>query len=153
MSKLNLWRAVSFVSVFCALAAVGSPAPTFTILASFNGGDGAAPEATLVQGFDGNFYGTTYSGGADADNAGTVFEITPGGTLTTLYSFDYGYAGAPLKLRWCKPPTATSMERPDKTAATGLARSSKLPPPGQCSGATAFAPNQIALTARCLRQD
>ena len=38
-----------------------------------------------MQGSDGNFYGTTYYGGAN--NVGTVFEITPGGTLTTLYSF------------------------------------------------------------------
>jgi len=39
----------------------------------------------LVQGVNGNFYGTTYSGGSS--NTGTVFEITPGGKLTTLYSF------------------------------------------------------------------
>jgi uncharacterized repeat protein (TIGR03803 family) len=39
----------------------------------------------MVHGIDGNFYGTTYSGGANAD--GTIFEITPGGTLITLHSF------------------------------------------------------------------
>jgi|HubBroStandDraft_5_1064220.scaffolds.fasta_scaffold26806_2 uncharacterized repeat protein (TIGR03803 family) len=38
-----------------------------------------------VQAADGNLYGTTYYGGAHAD--GTVFKITPGGTLTTLDSF------------------------------------------------------------------
>ncbi len=38
-----------------------------------------------MQGSDGNFYGTTSSGGSNND--GTVFKITPGGTLTTLYSF------------------------------------------------------------------
>jgi uncharacterized repeat protein (TIGR03803 family) len=47
--------------------------------------DGTYPEAPLVQGTDGNFYGTTPQGGAN--NAGTVFKMTPGGTLTTLYSF------------------------------------------------------------------
>ena len=34
---------------------------------------------------DGNFYGTTSSGGATT--MATVFKITPSGTLTTLYSF------------------------------------------------------------------
>ena len=48
--------------------------------------DGTQPGAGLVQGVDGNFYGTTPTGGAN-DNAGTVFKITPAGTLTTLYSF------------------------------------------------------------------
>lgn len=47
--------------------------------------DGAAPFAGLVQGTDGNFYGTTWKGGAGG--AGTVFKITPGGTLTTLHAF------------------------------------------------------------------
>ncbi len=47
--------------------------------------DGSAPYAALVQGTDGNFYGTTNAGGSDA--SGTVFKITPGGTLTTLHNF------------------------------------------------------------------
>ena len=46
--------------------------------------DGEDPQASLVLGSDGNFYGTT---GGGASNLGTVFKITPGGTLTTLYSF------------------------------------------------------------------
>jgi uncharacterized repeat protein (TIGR03803 family) len=46
--------------------------------------DGNSPQA-LLQGSDGNFYGTTLGGGAN--RAGTVFKITPAGTLTTLYSF------------------------------------------------------------------
>ncbi len=50
--------------------------------------DGDYPEAGLVLATDGNFYGTTYSGGANS--YGTVFKITPDGTLTTLHSFQ-GY--------------------------------------------------------------
>jgi uncharacterized repeat protein (TIGR03803 family) len=46
---------------------------------------GATPMAGLIQGTNGNFYGTTESGGANG--SGTVFKITPTGTLTTLYSF------------------------------------------------------------------
>jgi len=45
------------------------------------------PNATLVQATNGNFYGTTDNGGTN--NYGTVFKITPTGTLTTLHSFDY----------------------------------------------------------------
>src|ERR1019366_8199890 len=46
--------------------------------------DGSLPDATVIQGADGNFYGTTEGGGAFD---GTFFRITPGGALTTLYSF------------------------------------------------------------------
>jgi uncharacterized repeat protein (TIGR03803 family) len=48
--------------------------------------DGSAPYSALLQASDGNFYGTTAEGGDY--NLGTVFEITPAGTLTTLHSFD-----------------------------------------------------------------
>ena len=47
--------------------------------------DGATPYVGLVEGGNGNLYGLTDSGG-DSGN-GTVFEITPKGKLTTLYSF------------------------------------------------------------------
>jgi len=62
-----------------------TPEGTLTTLHSFNGRDGSAPCAGLVQGTDGNFYGTTSGGGVY--NGGTVFQITPSGTLTILYSF------------------------------------------------------------------
>jgi uncharacterized repeat protein (TIGR03803 family) len=59
---------------------------TFTTLVSFNGTNGANPQAGLVQGQDGNFYGTTSGGGAF--NRGTVFRMMPNGSLTNLVSFD-----------------------------------------------------------------
>jgi uncharacterized repeat protein (TIGR03803 family) len=66
-----------------------TPAGVLTTLYSFcaqtNCLDGSAPEAGLVQATDGNFYGTTVSGGNM--DAGTIFQITPDGALTTLYSF------------------------------------------------------------------
>ena len=52
-----------------------------------NCADGAAPFGALVQGSDGNFYGTTYNGGTNIAN-GTIFRITPAGTLTTLYTWN-----------------------------------------------------------------
>jgi uncharacterized repeat protein (TIGR03803 family) len=56
--------------------------------------DGQEPAAKLVQGTDGNFYGTTEIGGTKgfngddcSDGCGTIFQITPKGELTTLYDF------------------------------------------------------------------
>jgi uncharacterized repeat protein (TIGR03803 family) len=64
----------------------------FTSLYSFTGtNDGANPHAGLVQGSDGNFYGTTGSGGTN--NLGTVFKITSTGALSSLYSFTGGKDG------------------------------------------------------------
>jgi uncharacterized repeat protein (TIGR03803 family) len=63
-----------------------------TSLYSFTGGnDGANPEAGLVQGSDGSFYGTTFGGGTNGD--GTVFKINANGALTSLYSFARGNDG------------------------------------------------------------
>src|SRR5271165_1737062 len=93
MRKLVLSKMVSivFVCVFCAATAITSPAQTLTTLATFAGTNGANPQSTLIQGIDGNLYGTTYNGGANKNCAdggcGTVFKVTPGGMLTTLYSF------------------------------------------------------------------
>jgi uncharacterized repeat protein (TIGR03803 family) len=60
---------------------------TLTTLHSFAMTDGSAPVAALVQGTNGDYYGTTSGGGANG-GFGTVFSITPSGTLTTLHSFD-----------------------------------------------------------------
>ena len=66
---------------------------TLTTLHKFVGApdDGSAPNAPLVQGPDGNLYGTTLLGGSCSALAyvgcGTVFRLTPGGDLTTIYNF------------------------------------------------------------------
>jgi uncharacterized repeat protein (TIGR03803 family) len=71
-----------------------SSSGAFTNLYSFTGGaDGGVPIPGVVQASDGNFYGTTYQGGSTA-NVGTVFRMTPSGTLTTLYAFKGGDDGA-----------------------------------------------------------
>ena len=60
-----------------------SPAQTFTKLLDFNSTNGSGPGyGSLVQGTDGNLYGTTEGGGPNG--WGTVFKVTSSGTLTTL---------------------------------------------------------------------
>jgi uncharacterized repeat protein (TIGR03803 family) len=71
----------------CVTSALHLPAQTFTTLHNFGYADGAYPNSTLVQDTDGNFYGVTGNGGTNPANAGTVFKITPSGTLTTFYTF------------------------------------------------------------------
>jgi uncharacterized repeat protein (TIGR03803 family) len=64
-----------------------------TSLYLFTGGnDGGGPGAALVQGSDGNFYGTT--GGGGTNGAGTVFKIGTNQPLISLYSFSGGSDGA-----------------------------------------------------------
>ena len=67
-----------------------TPSGTLTVLHSFDATDGEKSYAALVQGTDGNFYGTTSFGGGNPNFGGTVFKITPTGTLTTLHSFGSG---------------------------------------------------------------
>ncbi|MGO8793782.1 MAG: choice-of-anchor tandem repeat GloVer-containing protein [Candidatus Sulfotelmatobacter sp.] len=66
-----------------------SPSGKYKIMHNFSGccgtGDGESPAAGLTLGSDGNLYGTTQAGGTSGN--GTVFKMTPAGTVTILYSF------------------------------------------------------------------
>ena len=80
------------VVVCCTAMAIASPAQTLTTLVQFDTTNGGIPESSLIQGTDGNFYGTTIAGGNLIDSCGnkgcgTVFKMTPRGTLSTLYKF------------------------------------------------------------------
>jgi len=76
-----------------------SPGGVLTLLHSFTGSnDGLHPDAGLMQGSDGNFYGTTYQGGTN--NYGTIFRLTivpelqsltlTNGTLNLAWSTEAG---------------------------------------------------------------
>ena len=74
-----------------------TPAGDFTVLHQFTGSqstaDGAQPFGEMILAQDGNFYGTTTGGGAGA--LGTIFQLTPAGVYTTIYSFpNTGMPGA-----------------------------------------------------------
>ena len=64
----------------------------FTVLHVFTGlgTDGAGPVGPLVQAADGNFYGSTASGG-NQYGGGTIFRVTPAGAVSTIFS-NYGHA-------------------------------------------------------------
>jgi len=83
---LRVCSSACCVLLLCAAMARVSSAQTFTTLVNFNGTNGGSPGyVTLTQGLDGNYYGTTPTGGAHT--GGTVFKISPQGTLTTVYNF------------------------------------------------------------------
>ncbi len=72
------------------LTPTGTLKTLYSFCAKTNCADGSEP-VSVVQGADGNFYGLTPSGGNQNDGGGngngTVFKVTPAGTLTTLYNF------------------------------------------------------------------
>ncbi len=71
----------------------GNLTTLYSFCAQTNCTDGSDPSAALVQATDGNFYGTTFSGGLNAlcgeppSGCGTAFKITAEGKLTTLHNF------------------------------------------------------------------
>ncbi len=81
------WRRCALLGVLGLLSAGRAPAQSYNVLHQFSNGtnDGANPYMSLVQGTDGNFYGTTYYGGAS--NRGTIFRINSTGSFTDLYQF------------------------------------------------------------------
>ncbi len=71
--------------LFCFTTGAAAPAQTFKTLISFDGTNGSSPTRSLIQGRNGNLYGTTPTGGKNGE--GTIFEITPEGKLSILYNF------------------------------------------------------------------
>jgi uncharacterized repeat protein (TIGR03803 family) len=59
----------------------------FNVLYRFQPTSGYGPVAFLIQASDGNFYGTTQLGGTGERPAGTVFQMTPDGTVSFLHEF------------------------------------------------------------------
>src|SRR6185503_13084327 len=53
---------------------------------------------TLVQGSDGNFYGTTVSGGETINDSGAFYKLTPNGVPTLIRSFGASTGGNPSAL-------------------------------------------------------
>lgn len=70
-----------------------TPLGILTNLSNLSNGIDGAEANTLIQSTDGNLYGTARNGGANTNSmecpngCGTVFRMTPGGKVTTLYNF------------------------------------------------------------------
>ena len=84
----------------CGVVYKATAAGKITVLHDFTGfnnnEDGSRPIGVLVQGSDGDFYGTTYQGGAN--NIGTVFKISSSGTYTLLHNFAGGTTDGSLPI-------------------------------------------------------
>jgi uncharacterized repeat protein (TIGR03803 family) len=93
-------RPLILLSCYLLFVSSGRGAVLFTNLASFNGTNGSFPAGELIQARDGNFYGTTSEGGAYQDrlgnSLGTLFRLSPNGTLVTLLSFNGTNGANPL---------------------------------------------------------
>ena len=84
----SILSATLFATAALLCAAVCAQAQTVSTIYNFTDSptSGANPwYVTLVQGTNGNFYGTTYNGGKYV--SGTIFDVTPGGQQKILYSF------------------------------------------------------------------
>jgi len=91
--RTGILRAALMLRLLVAATAATSPTQTFKTLHNFCSSkntagyclDGKNPTTTLVQGANGYLYGTAFYGGTNND--GTVFKVTTGGSLTTIYNF------------------------------------------------------------------
>ena len=115
-----------------------TPAGVVTVLHSFAGGasDGARPQdSRLIQAADGNFYGTTIIGGPS--DRGTVFQMTPAGAVTILYSFTGGPAdGAYPRGTVIQAATAICTESPMEAVHSTAARCSRSHWPASAQSCT-----------------
>jgi len=84
--RTGLMLACGAVLVALAPSSASAGNHGFKVLHAFTGGlDGANPASPVIVGSDGNFYSTTYAGGASGN--GVIFRLTPRGKLKTLWSF------------------------------------------------------------------
>jgi uncharacterized repeat protein (TIGR03803 family) len=86
--------------------AMSAEAQILHTIAVFDGNNGNGPYSSVVQGTDGNIYGTTDSGGNVNTQSGTLFRVTPSGKLTDLYNF-------------CSKPRCTDGSSPASPPAVG----------------------------------
>jgi len=97
----NFYGTTSLGGKVCATSGCGTvykitPSGTLTTLYQFDFTTGFSPFAPLIQGTDGNFYGTTNAGGNSGTQTGVVFKITAAGKFTVIYNFDTVHGGGPV---------------------------------------------------------
>ncbi len=92
MKTFSFAKASCLLFGICSALATQAPAQTFTVLQNFESSD---PTSALVQGLDGNFYGTMEGG--DIGFEGNVYTLTPSGAYTSIAT-PCCYSFAPLVL-------------------------------------------------------
>jgi uncharacterized repeat protein (TIGR03803 family) len=85
LAKSPLARITLVLAAFTICVAAVAQGQTFQTLFTFDNSNGERPLPPMVQGLDGNLYGT--ADGVTNGHPATIFRITPSGTLTTLYEF------------------------------------------------------------------
>jgi len=97
MKASCLGKVARIAAALCLSLAISSHAQTYSTLYGFSPSSGWSANSPLVQGLDGNFYGTTSFGGANQNEnlcfeeqqsgCGTAFELTPDGRFQVIYNF------------------------------------------------------------------
>ena len=82
-----------FLFVLCLATAAATQAQIFTTLYNFAAPGPDNSQASLVQGFNGQLYGTTVYGGRGGD--GTIFAMSPSGTVRVVHNFDGADGASP----------------------------------------------------------
>src|ERR1039458_192908 len=117
---IRRWATSLAIAPLMMLATPISSRAQFTTLVSFTGANGNLPfMENLVQGKNGSLYGTTTYGGTSGN--GTIFKVTPTGTLTTIYNF----ANTPRRANPDAGPPRVHRGRPDSVPLPGTAPSSR----------------------------
>jgi hypothetical protein len=99
--------------------ALSMPAQTFTQLLVFDQTDGSNPQAPLIQGSNGNFYGTTfYDGNSGYSPCGTIFGMTKSWQAELWCTASLALTKVPQtavgpRRHWFKEPMEASTGRPD----------------------------------------
>jgi uncharacterized repeat protein (TIGR03803 family) len=88
---IGLGHAAALAAALVGLCTVAHAAPSYRVIYSFSGTDGAGPYGGVTLGQKGGLYGTTAGGGSGGCSCGTVFRLTPlassGWVETVLYNF------------------------------------------------------------------
>lgn len=147
-SRLSqILRAIFALAAITLSLAGSSQSQTFTSLVSFNGTDGAIPLfGSLVQGTNGNYYGTTQFGGIGIQGHGVVYEVTPAGKLTDIYRFCSLSGCADGSSPWTPPVLGTDGNLYGTTTVGGNSTHSgtiyKLTPKGNLTTLYSFCPTR-----------
>ena len=90
-----MFRCLGSFLLLSVLEANAARAQTVTIIANLTNATGTSPDyAALVQGIDGNFYGTAQDNGP-LGSGGSVFKVTPEGTVMAITGFETQNSSTP----------------------------------------------------------